>query len=110
MENNKTLRTIGLAIASIFSAIIVIGSLSLVPQMQYLQISVPYYMTLILIDVVCLSIALILSFKGNKIGALVGLGYAIVGMFTAGINVGNIGLCVAYTLLTIYYFASVKAE
>lgn len=106
MNNNQVLRTIGLAIVTIFSGIMGIGSLSIVGQASYYYGNTGYFMLLASIDIVALSVALILSFKNKKSGSLVGLAYAIIGMFTAGINLGNIGLCVGYTLITVYNYSS----
>lgn len=103
-NNNNILKTIGLAISSIFSGIIIINSLALVGQAGYYYGNMGYFMFLVAIDVVALSIALFLSFKNKKSGALVGLAYSIIGMFTAGVNIGNICLCIGYTMLTIYHY------
>lgn len=105
-NNNNILKTIGLAIATIFSGIIGINSLALVGQAGLYNVSTSYFMFLVAIDIIALSVSLFLSFKNKKSGALIGLAYAIIGMFTAGVNVGNIGLCVGYTMLTIYNYSS----
>lgn len=104
MDNNQILKIIGLVIVTIFSGIIGINSLALTGQLGYYYGNTGYFILLVAIDIIALSVALILSFKNKKSGALVGLAYAIIGMFTAGINVGNISLCIGYTLLTVYNY------
>lgn len=109
MNNKLDFKKIGLIIIAVASIIMSLSSLSAVIQFVGMYGEGMYFMTLLAIDIVSVSVAYYFSTKNIK-GPIIGLIYVAWGMINVGVGIINLSLCVGYILILIHYVTEKKLQ